>query len=90
MAANGDPLGMSGMFGLSSSRFRTPPSASLLRSGGAGSMFSPAVESPARKKMGDVTAEEVLEWQKKKERRAAVLKSLKERVMSRETRVVRL
>ena len=53
-------------------------------------MFSPAVESPARKKMGDVTAEEVLEWQKKKERRAAVLKSLKERVLSRETRVVRL
>jgi nucleoporin NUP159 len=96
MAANGDPLGMSGMFGLSSSRFRTPPSASVLRSaGGAGlggsAMFSPgAGESPARKKMGDVTNEEVVEWRKRKERRDAVLKSLKERVLGRETRVVRL
>jgi nucleoporin NUP159 len=90
MAANGDPLGMSGMFGLSSSRFRTPPSsASVLRSGGA-SVFSPAVESPARKKMGDVTAEEVAEWRVKRERRGAVLKALRERVVGRETRVVRL
>ncbi|KAF1818720.1 uncharacterized protein K489DRAFT_364434 [Dissoconium aciculare CBS 342.82] len=91
MAANGDPLGMSGMFGLSSSRFRTPPSASMLGKSGAGSaIFSPGAPESARKKMGDVTQEEVLEWQRRKERRSAVLKALKERVLDRETRVVRL
>jgi hypothetical protein len=53
-------------------------------------MFSPGAPESARKKMGDVTQEEVLEWQRRKERRSAVLKALKERVLDRETRVVRL
>lgn len=91
MAANGDPLGMSGMFG--ASRIRTPPG---LRQSG---MFSPGASAfgrstmsaggSARKKMQDVSAEEAEEWLKKREARRRVVGNLKEKVEGRGVRVVR-
>lgn len=88
MAANGDPLGMSGMFST-----RTPPG---LRQSG---MFSPGASAlgrsttsaggSARKKMQDVSAEEAEEWLRKREARRRVVGNLKEKVEGRGVRVVR-
>ncbi|EME40370.1 hypothetical protein DOTSEDRAFT_179452 [Dothistroma septosporum NZE10] len=89
MAANGDPLGMSGMFG---SRFATPPSSSTRQS----TRFTPdlgrstnSLNGSARKKMVDVTPQEVEEFQAKAARRRNVLGVLKERVETNGARVVR-
>lgn len=83
----GEPLGMSGMFGPSSaSRFRTPPSASVLGRGSIG-YFTP--EGSARKKLGDVTPQEVVDWERKNSRRKAVLAGLKSAVVERGVKVVR-
>ena len=91
MAANGDPLGMSGMFG--ASRIRTPPG---LRQSG---VFSPGASAlgrstmsaggSARKKMQDVSVEEAEEWLKKREARRRVVGGLKEKVEGRGERVIR-
>ena len=82
----GDQLGMSGMFG---SRFRTPPAS---RRSMMASMSSPAesmLGGSARKKMADVSTDEVNEYHKRTEQRKRVLQSLKEVVEKRGTRVVR-
>ncbi|KAK4611609.1 Nucleoporin [Fulvia fulva] len=91
MAANGDALGMSGMFG-TSSRFATPPSASMRQS----TRFTPdlgrstnSLNGSARKKMMDVTAEEVEEFHAKAARRRNVLGALKKRVETNGARVIR-
>ncbi|KAF2717840.1 hypothetical protein K431DRAFT_288183 [Polychaeton citri CBS 116435] len=92
MTASGDPLGMSGMLG--SSRLRTPPSASLRAStrgfdGGASfvsvnplamSTLSVGSNASARKKMRDVTAEEVSVHHAKFGRRKKVLDALRSSV----------
>ncbi|QIX00230.1 hypothetical protein AMS68_005747 [Peltaster fructicola] len=75
-------LGMSGMLG---SRLRTPPSASFRSS----IVFEPGTSSfgrsmasvgSARKKMVDVTADEVEEWKNKAGRRRKVLAALRQAV----------
>ncbi|KAH9826410.1 nucleoporin [Teratosphaeria destructans] len=101
MLADGSAPGMSTMFGRSS--HRTPPSASLRRSvaftpeasrlgmsthplGFSGSLSA----SGGRKKMVDVSEEEVGAYLGKVGRRRRVLESLRERVEGRGARVVRL
>lgn len=91
MAANGDALGMSGMFGTSQtgglrgSRFQTPER-SLRRSVAftpGSSAFGRSTGSAggsARKKMVDVTSEEVEAFQARKGRRRAVFGELKKAV----------
>ncbi|KAF2768580.1 hypothetical protein EJ03DRAFT_375261 [Teratosphaeria nubilosa] len=100
MLADGSAPGMSSMFGRSSNR--TPPSASLRRSvafspeasrlgmstntlGFSGSLSA----SGGRKKMVDVSEEEVGAYLGKVGRRRRVLESLRERVEGRGARVVR-
>lgn len=93
MAANGDPLGMSGMFGIShsgglrGSRFQTPPPPVSLRRSVAftpqSSAFGRSTGSAggsARKKMVDVTGEEVEAFQARKGRRRAVFGELRKAV----------
>jgi nucleoporin NUP159 len=91
MAANGDPLGMSGMFGTSQSgglrgsRFQTPPS-SMRRSvaftpeASAFGRSTGSLSGSTRKKMGDVTVEQVEAFQARKGRRRAVLGEFKRAV----------
>lgn len=91
MAANGDALGMSGMFGTSQSgglrgsRFQTPPG-SLRRSvaftpeASAFGRSAGSAGGSARKKMVDVTVEEVEAFQARKGRRRAVIGELKKAV----------
>jgi len=80
----GEPLGMSGMFG---SRFRTPPASrrSMMGSSPGESMLG----GSARKKMADVSSEEVSEYHKRKEQRKRVLQGLREVVEKKGTRVVK-
>lgn len=92
MAANGDQLGMSGMFG---SRLRTPPSAFGSSMAGRRSVaFEPSASAlgrstasisggSARKKMADVSVQEVEAWQRKAGRRRQVLAALKDVVEGR-------
>jgi len=98
MLANGDAPGMNGMLG---GRFRTPPTASVGNGHNRRSvLFSPEVSSmarstgsvggSARKKMGDVTEEEVVAYHTKAERRRRVLGALKKGVEGKEARTVRL
>ncbi|KAK4542416.1 hypothetical protein LTR36_006873 [Oleoguttula mirabilis] len=94
MLANGDAPGMSGMLG---SRFRTPPS----KTGGRRSvMFSPEASrlgmstgsvngsASTRKKMTDVTQEEVRSYHVNAGRRRKVLDALRESVRGRGPRIV--
>ncbi|KAK4497498.1 hypothetical protein PRZ48_011949 [Zasmidium cellare] len=92
MAANGDPLGMSGMFGMS--RFQTPPSnrrstrftpeaSGLGRSTGS-------LGASTRKKMSEVTTEEVDMYQSRVQRRAKVLGALKAKVEYHGPKIVRV
>lgn len=101
MAPNGDGLGMSAMFG--ASRFRTPPSSSLalrgspsatgrasvLRAstGSALRQSTGSLSGSARKKMVDVTEEEVEAYHGKVSRRRDVLGALKDRVQNGPARV---
>jgi nucleoporin NUP159 len=101
MAANGDALGMSAMFATSSalrgSRFATPPTTAANRRSVA---FSPeasafgrstgSASGSARKKMVDVTVEEVEAFQARKGRRKDVLSKLKGRVERTGSRVVQV
>lgn len=90
MAANGDPLGMSGMFG--TSRFQTPPS------GRRSMRFTPdasglgrstgSLGASTRKKMSEVTAEEVDMYQSRVQRRETVLAALKAKVGTRGAKIV--
>ena len=95
MAANGDPLGMSGMFG--NSKYTTPPPGGLRRSR---VMFSPEASAAlarstgswtgsARKKMNDITELEARAFTAKVERRRDVLRTLKQRVEIKGTKIVR-
>jgi nucleoporin NUP159 len=103
MAANGDALGMSGMFGFaSSSRYRTPPSASasmrasvVLRGSMSGSAMRHSTGSwngggSARKKMADVTDEEVEIFRARTRRRKDVLGALQRRVEEGGPRIVKV
>ena len=89
MLANGDQPGLNAMLG---GRFRTPPArrsaafspeaSALGRS--SGSLFgSASVGGSARKRIKDVSAEEVGEYERKVERRRRVLGALKQRVEGR-------
>lgn len=95
MAANGDPLGMSGMFG-TASRFQTPPSNrrsmrfTPQASGLGRSTGSLGASASARKKMSEVTSEEVEVYEARVQRRAKVLKALKGKVEGRGPKVVRV
>nr|POE48722.1 nucleoporin [Quercus suber] len=91
MAANGDSLGMSGMFG---SRLRTPPASRR------SVMFSPetsalgrstgSLSGSARKKMRDVTEEEIDAYEARVQSRAKVLQALKTGLDRKGARVVRV
>lgn len=91
MAANGDPLGMSGMF---DSRMRTPPTSRR------SVMFSPeasalgkstgSLNGSARKKMRDATDKEIDEYEAKISSRAEVLRVLRQGIERKGSRVVRL
>lgn len=92
MAANGDALGMSGMF--PGPRFQTPPMglrrsvvAFTPNSSAFGRSTGSFSESAARKKMGEVTIEEVEAFQARKGRRRAVLGELRKVVARGEGRV---
>ncbi|GAB7357284.1 hypothetical protein MBLNU459_g8253t1 [Dothideomycetes sp. NU459] len=102
-AANGTPLGLSGMLG---GRFRTPQhtsrmsmSMSISKSQSTyGLTYSPedgefgrsSLNGSARKKMTDVTFEEIEKYTTKVEQRRKVLGALKETIMKRETRITRV
>ncbi|KAK5126420.1 hypothetical protein LTR85_010656 [Meristemomyces frigidus] len=94
MLANGDAAGMNGMLG---SRYRTPPS----KTGGRRSvMFSPeasrlgmstgSMSGSARKKMTDVTEDEIRTYHARAGRRRKVLDALRESVESKGPRTVTL
>ncbi|TKA27909.1 hypothetical protein B0A50_03974 [Salinomyces thailandicus] len=93
MLPNGDAPGMSGMLG---SRFRTPPS----KSGRRSVMFSPeasrlgmstgSYSGSMRKKMVDVTEEEVKAYQSKAGRRRGVTEALRASVEGKGVRTVKL
>ncbi|KAK5114306.1 hypothetical protein LTR62_002557 [Meristemomyces frigidus] len=95
MLANGDAPGMNGM--LASRYTRTPPSTTSLRQS---AMFSPeqsrlrssvGPHSAVKKRMVDVSEQEVQVWRGKKERRRTVAQALRDEVEQREGgRVVRL
>lgn len=97
MLANGDAPGMGGMLGASA--YRTPPRRSVA-SGRRSGMFSPeasrlgmstgSMSGSARKKMVDVTEEEVQTYHAKAGRRRKVLDALRESVESRGPRTVRM
>lgn len=95
MAANGDALGMSAMFG--GSRFQTPPSASLRRSvrftpdtSAALGRSTGSLSGSTRKKMIDVTEQEVQEYNQKVDRRRNVLGALKARMEEKGARTVKV
>lgn len=92
MAANGDPLGMSGMFG--SRLVRTPPTAgrrSVADLGGSALGRSTAsFGASTRKKMQDVSVEEVEGWLGKEKGRRKVLTGLKDIVERRGVKEVRM
>ncbi|KAG8625494.1 hypothetical protein KVT40_007245 [Elsinoe batatas] len=90
----GEKMGMSGMLG---SRFRTPPGSSMRRS----LIFSGSTASPSqsmlvesmtgsqeRRKMANVTDEEVWLYQERQKRRKKILDALKETVEKKGTRKV--
>ncbi|KAI7085094.1 hypothetical protein KC356_g6152 [Hortaea werneckii] len=94
MLANGDAPGMSGMLG---SRFRTPPS----KNGRRSVMFTPEASklgmstaslsgSVMKKKMVDVTDEEVKTYQRKAGRRKGVTEALRAAVEGKGVKVVRM
>ncbi|KAI7711248.1 hypothetical protein KC353_g9119, partial [Hortaea werneckii] len=94
MLANGDAPGMSGMLG---SRFRTPPS----KNGRRSVMFTPEASklgmstaslsgSVMKKKMVDVTEEEVKTYQRKAGRRKGVTEALRAAVEGKGVKVVRM
>ncbi|RMZ17371.1 hypothetical protein D0860_00544 [Hortaea werneckii] len=94
MLANGDAPGMSGMLG---SRLRTPPS----KSGRRSVMFAPEASklgmstaslsgSVMKKKMVDVTDEEVKTYQRKAGRRKGVTEALRAAVEGKGVKVVRM
>lgn len=103
MAANGTPLGLSGMLG---HRFKTPQHASRMsismsksQSGTYGLTYSPdsssdfgrsSVTGSARKKMTDVTPEEVQRYTAKVQQRRKVLSALKDTVEKRGTRITKV
>lgn len=105
MAANGTPLGLSGMLG---HRFKTPQHTSRMsmsmsmsksQPGTYGLTYSPdsssefgrsSVTGSARKKMTDVTSEEVQRYTAKVQQRRKVLRALKDTVEKRGTRVTRV
>lgn len=87
MAANGDPLGMSGMLG---SRSSTSMRRSVMFLPEAGSSLRQSVGGSARKKMADVRPEEVERWHAKVGRRRKVLDALRDGVEKRGRRVVRV
>lgn len=92
MAANGDALGMSAMFGVST-RFQTPPSASIRGSpsfrASALGRSTGSLSGSARKKMVDVTEQEIEAFRTRTQRRKDVLNALNEKVEKRGTRVVK-
>lgn len=96
MAANGDPLGMSGMFG---SRFlpsqsqhpHTPPGRRSVADLGASALGRSTASfsaSTSRKKMQDVSVEEAEGWLGREKARRKVLRGLRERVERRGGKVV--
>ncbi|KAF2214197.1 hypothetical protein CERZMDRAFT_95470 [Cercospora zeae-maydis SCOH1-5] len=99
MAANGDALGASAMFSVS--RFQTPPSASvrdspslrasaLARSGGSAlGRSTGSLSGSARKKMRDVTSEELEAFRARSHRRRDVLGALQDKLEMRGPRVVK-
>ncbi|KAL1587213.1 hypothetical protein WHR41_04275 [Cladosporium halotolerans] len=89
MAANGDPLGMSGMFGSSVSRLRTPGRSSAVPDLGA-SALGRSLGGSARRKMVDVSAEEAEGWLGRERGRRKVLRGLREGVERRGVRVGRM
>ena len=91
MAANGDPLGMSAMFGTSSSRFQTPPSGRFTPGASALGRSAGSLSASARKKkMVDVTTEEVEEYYARVNRRSAVLQALRGQIAKRGVGVVKV
>jgi nucleoporin NUP159 len=98
MAANGDALGMSAMFATSalrSSRLSTPPavnrrSVAFTPEASAFGRSTGSANGSARKKMADVTVEEVEAFQARKGRRKDVLGKLKGRVERTGARVVQV
>lgn len=92
MLANGDAPGLSAMLG--SSRFRTPPSSSVARRSvmfsPEASMFGRSTGGSARKKMVDVTEEEVAMYHDKTSKRRRVLEALRKRVEEKAARVTGL
>lgn len=81
-----EDLGMSGMLG---SRFRTPPQRSANGSSPLdGALLGQSARGSARKKMSDVTREEVREYNARRAQRRSVLDALKGVVERRGARVV--
>lgn len=99
MAANGDALGASAMFSVS--RFQTPPSSSvraspslrasaLGRSGGSAlGRSTGSLSGSARKKMRDVTSEEIVAFKARSQRRRDVLGALQDKIELRGPRIVK-
>ncbi|KAM0717664.1 hypothetical protein Q7P37_007516 [Cladosporium fusiforme] len=96
MAANGDPLGMSGMFGGSRYTMRTPPNAAGRRSvadlgaSALGRSTASFGASTSRRKMQDVSVEEAEGWLGREKGRRKVLRGLKDRIERRDGKEVRM
>lgn len=92
IAANGSALGMSGMLG---GRFRTPPMnrRSMVASSSPSASFlgqSVGGSGGVRKKMADVTSDEVRSYRARAEQRKKVLGTLKETVEKKGTRAIKV